>query len=129
MSDPAAYPLVADFLKAKWGTVYLLSDAQARIRDAHAVITLVRFFAGKGVDLDVKPVLAEHSPTFDTHELQMVFQKAADIRDAERICSGDQSLAARILHLFKQADAIRRRQIAETEADQRSTYLTGRGPV
>ncbi|MGB5405612.1 MAG: hypothetical protein WBN43_02350, partial [Thiogranum sp.] len=64
-----------------------MSDAQARIRDAHAVLTLVRFFASQGVDLDVKPVLAEHSPTFDTHELQMVFQRTADISDAERICS------------------------------------------
>ena len=69
MSDPPAYPFVDDFLKARWGTLYLLSDAQARIRDAHAVLTLTRFFARNGVDLDVKPLLAEHSPTFDTREL------------------------------------------------------------
>jgi hypothetical protein len=129
MSGQPTYPFVDEFLEAKWGTLYLLSDAQARIRDAHAVITLVRFFASKGVDLDVKPSLAEHSPTFDTHELQMLFQQAADISDAERIFSGNQTVEERILRLFKQADAIRRRQIAETEADQRSTYLTGRGPV
>ena len=53
MSAPPTYPFVDDFLEAKWGTLYLLSDAQARIRDAHAVLTLTRFFAGKGVDLDV----------------------------------------------------------------------------
>ncbi len=82
MSGQPTYPFVDAFLEAKWGTLYLLSDAQARIRDAHAVLTLVRFFASKGVDLDVKPVLAEHSPTFDTHELQMLFQQAADISDA-----------------------------------------------
>ena len=101
MSDPAAYPFVDDFLKAKWGTLYLLSDAQARIRDAHAVLTLARFFAKNGVDLDVKPLLAEHSPTFDTHELQLVFQQTADIKKAERILSGSQTVEERILRLFR----------------------------
>jgi hypothetical protein len=48
MSNPPTYPFVDDFLEAKWGTLYLLSDAQARIRDAHAALTLTRFFAGKG---------------------------------------------------------------------------------
>ena len=115
MSDPSAVPFVADFLTAKWGTLYLLSDAQARIRDAHAVLTLVRFFARNGVDLDVRPLLAEHSPTFDTHELQLVFQQATDITVAERILSEKKTMNARIMSLFKQADAIRRRQIAETD--------------
>ena len=66
MSASSAFPFVDEFLDAKWGTLYLLSDAQARIRDSHAVLTLTRFFAQKGVELDVRPLLAEHSPTYDT---------------------------------------------------------------
>ena len=114
MSDPPAYPFVDEFLEARRGTLYLLSDAQARIRDAHAVLVLARFFARNGVDLDVRPLLAEHSPTFDTRELQLVFQQAADAAKAERIFSDQQSVDERILRLFQQADAIRRRQISET---------------
>ncbi len=129
MSGPPAYPFADDFLKAKWGTLYLLSDAQARIRDAHAVLTLVRFFARKGVDLEVKPLLAEHSPTFDTRELQLVFQQPADTEKAEEILTDRQTVEARILRLFQQADTIRRRQIAETPAGERSAYLVARGPV
>jgi len=129
MSDPPAYPFVDDFLKARWGTLYLLSDAQARIRDAHAVLTLTRLFARNGVDLDVKPLLAEHSPTFDTRELQLVFQQAADAAKAEAIFSDHKTVEERILRLFQQADAIRRRQIAETPAGERSAYLSARGPV
>ena len=129
MSGPPTYPFVDDFLEAKWGTLYLLSDAQARIRDAHAVLTLTRFFAGKGVDLDVKPLLAEHSPTFDTRELQLVFQQAADAKKAAKIFADRQSVEARILRLFREADAIRRRQIAETPAGERAAYLAARGPV
>jgi hypothetical protein len=106
-----------------------LSDAQARIRDAHAVVTLTRFFAGKGVDLDVKPLLAEHSPTFDTRELQLVFQRAADAEKAAEIFSDRQSVETRILRLFQEADTIRRRQIAETPAGERAAYLAARGPV
>jgi transcriptional regulator with AAA-type ATPase domain len=129
MSTPLTYPFVAEFLEAKWGTLYLLSDAQARIRDAHAVLTLVRFFARKGVDLDVRPLLAEHSPTFDTRELQLVFQQATDARKAETILCEHRSVHARILRLFQEADAIRRRQIAETPAGERSARLAARGPV
>ena len=129
MSGPPAYPFADDFLEAKRGTLYLLSDAQARIRDAHAVLALTRFFAGKGVDLDVKPLLAEHSPTFDTRELQLVFRQAADAEKAEEIFSDRQTVEARILRLFQQADAIRRRQIAETPARERSAFLAARGPV
>ena len=92
MSGPPTYPFVDDFLEAKWGTLYLLSDARAGIRDAHAVLTLTRFFAGKGVDLDVKPLLAEHSPTFDTRELQLIFQQPADARKAEEICADRRSV-------------------------------------
>jgi hypothetical protein len=109
MSGPSTYPFVDEFLEAKRGTLYLLSDAQARIRDAHAVLTLTRFFAGKGVDLDVKPLLAEHSPTFDTRELQLVFQRAADAEKAAEIFSDRQSVETRILRLFQEADTIRRR--------------------
>ena len=129
MSAPLTYPFVAEFLEAKWGTLYFLSDAQARIRDAHAVLTLVRFFARKGVDLDLRPLLAEHSPTFDTRELQVVFQQAADAQKAEAIFCEHQSVDARILRLFQEADAIRRRQIAETPAGERSAHLAARGPV
>jgi MoxR-like ATPase len=129
MFAPPTYPLVDDFLEATWGTLYLLSDAQARIRDAHAVLALTRFFAGKGVDLDVKPLLAEHSPTFDTRELQLVFQQAADAKKAAKIFSGRQPVEARILRLFREADAIRRRQIAATPAGERAPALAARGPV
>ena len=129
MSAPPTYPFVDEFLDAQWGTLYLLSDAQARIRDAHAVLTLARFFARKGIDLDVRPLLAEHSPTFDTRELQLVFQQAADAEKAKRIFSSRQSVEARILRLFQEADAIRRRQIAETPAGERSPSLAPRGPV
>jgi hypothetical protein len=129
MSGPSTYPFVDEFLEAKRGTLYLLSDAQARIRDAHAVLTLTRFFAGKGVDLDVKPLLAEHSPTFDTRELQLVFHQAADAEKAAEIFSDRQSVETRILRLFQEADTIRRRQIAETPAGERAAYLAARGPV
>jgi hypothetical protein len=55
MSHPPAYPFVDEFLEARRGILYFLSDAQARIRDAHAILPLARFFARNGVDLDVKP--------------------------------------------------------------------------
>ena len=110
MSASPTYPFVDEFLEAKWGTLYLLSDAQARIRDAHAVLTLARFFARKGVELDVRPLLAEHSPTFDTRELQLVFQQTADAEKAKQIFSEGQSVQARILRLFQEADAIGRCQ-------------------
>ena len=129
MSNPLTYPFVDDFLEAKWGTLYLLNDAQARIRDAHAALTLTRFFAGKGVDLDIKHLLAEHSPTFDTRELQLVFHQGAEAEKAAEIFSDCQSVDARILRLFQEADAIRRRQIAEMPAGERATYLAARGPV
>ena len=129
MSASPTYPFVDEFLEAKWGTLYLLSDAQARIRDAHAVLTLARFFARKGVELDVRPLLAEHSPTFDTRELQLVFQQTADAEKAKQIFSEGQSVQARILRLFQEADAIRRRQIAETPAGERAANLAPRGPV
>ena len=129
MSASPTYPFVDEFLAAKWGTLYLLSDAQARIRDAHAVLTVTRFFARQGVDLAVRPLLAEHSPTFDARELQLVFQQAADAEEAERIFSDRQSVEGRILRLFQAADAIRRRQIAETPAGERAAHLAPRGPV
>jgi DNA-binding NtrC family response regulator len=129
MSASPTYPFVDEFLEAKWGTLYLLSDAQARIRDAHAVLTLARFFARKGVELDVRPLLAEHSPTFDARELQLVFQQTADAEKAKQIFSEGQSVQARILRLFQEADAIRRRQIAETPAGERAANLAPRGPV
>jgi transcriptional regulator with AAA-type ATPase domain len=122
MSNPPTYPFVDDFLEAKWGTLYLLSDA-------HAALTLTRFFAGKGVDLDIKHLLAEHSPTFDTRELQLVFHQGAEAEKAAEIFSDRQSVEARILRLFQEADAIRRRQIAEMPAGERATYLAARGPV
>ncbi len=48
---------------------------------------------------------------------------------AEKILSSRQSVEARILRLFQEADAIRRRQIAETPAGERSASLAPRGPV
>jgi hypothetical protein len=129
MAAPPTYPFVDEFLASKWGRLYLLSDAQARIRDAHAVLTVTRFFARKGVDLNVRPLLAEHSPTFDARELQLVFQRAADAEEAETIFSDRQSVEGRILRLFQAADAIRRRQIAETPAGERAAHLAPRGPV
>jgi hypothetical protein len=73
--------------------------------------------------------LADHSPTFDTRELQLVFQQAADAAKADRIFSDQQTVDDRILALFQKAYAIRRRQIAETPVGERAAYLTARGPV
>ena len=84
-------------------------------------------FAGKGVDLDVKHLLAERSPTFDARELQLVFHQGADAEKAAEIFSDCQSVDARILRLFQEADAIRRRQIAEGDVPLRSQHQ-GLGP-
>jgi hypothetical protein len=116
MSAPPTYPVADELLAARWGTLYLLSDARVRIRDAHAVLTVTRFFARKGVDLNVRPLLAEHSPTFDARELQLVFQQAAEILSSYQLTTSNNGL--RITHRLREArfDDLRERASRERTA-------------
>ncbi|MDH4066119.1 MAG: hypothetical protein OEW19_17090, partial [Acidobacteriota bacterium] len=58
IDDRLKFPFLGEFFERGFGTLYVLRDSAFRLRDATSALGLTRFFAERGVRLDVVPLPA-----------------------------------------------------------------------
>jgi transcriptional regulator with AAA-type ATPase domain len=123
--ETSPFPLVAEFLEQKVGTLYVLCDSPVRIRDAVSVIALTRFFAAAAVRLDVRPILTTHRRYLSARNLREVASEAR-AEEFETARAAGASLHALIDQLFSWAESSGRNG---SEDEKEIEELAPRGPL
>jgi hypothetical protein len=78
--DRLKFPILGEFFERGFGTLYVLRDSAFRLRDATSALALTRFFAERGVRLDVVPVRAEPGQRYlSRDDLLRVFADDPDL--------------------------------------------------
>jgi DNA-binding NtrC family response regulator len=129
MTTPAAsFPLVAELLEQRFGTLYVLSDSPVRLRDSISVVELVRFFANQHVTLDVRPIMARYRRYLSARDVKKAFAGNETLAaELQRRRQSDGSPDHLIEWLFKHAEEHELRQA--TGASPIDEQLAPRGPM
>lgn len=112
-----SFPFINDILTCGTGTLYVLSDYPARLRDGASVLALTRFFAARNIDLAVRAVEAQH------RRYQSLWAITNELRegDADEL-SGKEDVVELIEKLFSRCSAV-------DESREDETLLAPRGPI
>lgn len=119
------FPLLEDFLEQRCGTVYMLSDPPGRLRDGLSVVVLSRFFASRGVDVLLQPVLANHRRYINALSALAVLSEDGDLETVDKLLKGIEPVKERVKRFFRLIEDRWVKRATEGEPYR----LAPRGPV
>lgn len=130
--EPTQFPLLEEFFVRGFGTLYVLRDSAFRLRDATSALSLTRFFAERGVRLDVIPLRAQPGQRYlSKDDVMRAVGGEAGVQDRLTSLLRERGLEAFVEELYEEAAKKEGERELQRAGRQASVVppLAPRGPI